>query len=95
MTAYGGQENLLTSPDYSCYILFKMITEANNNAQEVVEFLTVQEVMTYLGVSESTVYRYINRYQRPLPVMRISSRKILVKKVDLENWLEEARKVAY
>lgn len=85
----------MTSSEDLCYIPFKMITETKDSSQEVVEFLTVQEVMKYLGVSESTVYRYLTRYQRPLPAMRISSRKILVKKTDLENWLEEARKVAY
>ena len=37
----------------------------------------------------------MNRYKKPLPAMRVSAKKILVKREDLENWLEEARKVAY
>lgn len=71
-----------------------MITEAKDNgSQEVVEFLNISGVAEYLGVHEVTVYRYIKRYKKPLPSMKVSRKKILVKKVDLDNWLEEARKV--
>lgn len=73
-----------------------MITEAKDNGlQEMVEFLNVSDVAEYLGVKEVTVYRYINRHKRPLPSMKVSRKKILVKKVDLDNWLEEARKVEF
>lgn len=96
MSINGCQWIYLTTIAKVWYSLFNMITEANtDNTRETVEFLTVQEVGDYLGISESTVYRYMNRYKKPLPAMRVSAKKILVKREDLENWLEEARKVAY
>lgn len=84
---------LLTKYTKPCYIGFIMITEAkDNNSQEVVEFLDISAVAEYLGVKEVTVYRYIKRHKRPLPSMKISRKKILVRKEDLDNWLEEARR---
>ena len=58
---------------------------------ETKDFLTLQEVTAYLGVSDSTIYRYLNRYKKPLPSMKISRKKILIKKVDLDKWLEELK----
>lgn len=55
------------------------------------EFLSVKDVAKYLGVQEMTVYRYLQRYKRPLPSMKLSQRKILVKKEDLESWLNESK----
>jgi excisionase family DNA binding protein len=58
---------------------------------EYKEFLSIEEVAEYLGVYRDTVYRYIKDIKKPLPAMRISRKKILVKKVDLEKWLEETK----
>lgn len=58
---------------------------------EYKEFLTIQEVAEYLGVYRDTVYRYIKDIKKPLPAMKISKKKILVKKVDLENWLNSTK----
>jgi excisionase family DNA binding protein len=60
-------------------------------ADEYKEFLSIEEVAEYLGVYRDTVYRYIKDVKKPLPAMRISRKKILVKKVDLEKWLEETK----
>lgn len=69
-----------------------MEEENNKNlSQEFKEFLTVSEVTKYLGVNQDTVYRYMNRHKRPLPRMRISNRKILIRTEDLKNWLEEVK----
>jgi len=62
-----------------------------DNNQEYQEFLSIEEVSRYLRVYKDTVYRYIKDIQRPLPSIKISRKKILVKKVDLDNWLEEQK----
>ena len=59
---------------------------------EYKEFLTIQEVAEHLGVYRDTVYRYIHDIKKPLPSMKISRKKILVKKADLDIWLEEFKK---
>ncbi len=59
------------------------------NEQEYKEFLSLEEITQYLGVTIGTVYRYIHDVSMPLPSMKISKRKILVKKVDLDEWLEK------
>jgi excisionase family DNA binding protein len=61
------------------------------NSQEYQEFLSIEEVAQYLHVYRDTVYRYIKDIQKPLPSIKISRKKILVKKVDLDNWLEEQK----
>jgi excisionase family DNA binding protein len=63
----------------------------SNNINEVKEFFSLQDVASYLKISDSTVYRYINRYKKPLPAMKISRKKIVIKKVDLDKWLEEQK----
>ena len=55
------------------------------------EFLSIEEVAEYLHVYKDTVYRYIKDIKKPLPSIKISRKKILVKKVDLDNWLEEQK----
>jgi len=55
------------------------------------EFMTVTDVAKYLGVYRDAVYRYMEDIKRPLPAMRISSKKILIKKLDLDVWLERSK----
>jgi excisionase family DNA binding protein len=55
------------------------------------EFLSIEEVAEYLHVYKDTVYRYLKDINKPLPSIKISRKKILVKKVDLDNWLEEQK----
>ena len=64
---------------------------SENNVPETVEFMSVEEVAKYLGVWKDTVYRYMRDEKKPLPAMRISRKKILIKKVDLDKWLEEGK----
>jgi excisionase family DNA binding protein len=59
---------------------------------EYKEFLSIKEVAKYLGVYRDTVYRYIRDIKKPLPAMKISRKKILVKKIDLDSWLENHKK---
>jgi len=61
------------------------------NNEEYKEFLSVEEVARHLHVYKDTVYRYIKDIQKPLPSIKISRKKILVKKVDLDDWLEEQK----
>ena len=51
------------------------------------EFIDLPEVATYLGVSIETIYRYIHSKENPLPSMKISRKKILVNKRELDDWL--------
>jgi len=64
----------------------------NNEQKEYKEFMTIVEVAEYLGVYKDTVYAYINEIGRPLPAMKITRKKILVRKADLDKWLEESKK---
>lgn len=56
------------------------------------EYMTVQDVMNYLHISEPTVYRYFNLKKNPLPSINITRGKTLVKKSDLDIWLESYRR---
>jgi len=44
-------------------------------------------------VYRDTVYTYIKEIRKPLPAMKLSRKKILVKKADLEKWLEDKKEV--
>lgn len=58
---------------------------------ESIEFMDLEEVAGYLKVSLSTVYRYINSKDNPLPSFKISKKNILVKKYELDVWVENYR----
>lgn len=60
---------------------------------ETLEFMDLEQVAAYLKVSISTVYRYINSKENPLPSFKVTSKNILVKKAELDAWLENYRKV--
>jgi len=55
-------------------------------------FMDLEAVASYLGVSMSTIYRYINSKENPLPSFKISSSKIVVKRVELDEWITDYRK---
>lgn len=59
---------------------------------ETKEFLDLPEVATYLGVSLETVYRYIRNKSRPLPAIKISSKRLLANKKELDDWIFSFRK---
>lgn len=61
------------------------------STEEYKEFMSLKDVTEYLGVHINSVYNYINDGGKPLPTIRISRKKILVKKADLEKWLEEKK----
>jgi len=65
-----------------------MLEENDKNYEE---FMSIEEVAKYLGVWKETVYRYIHDTKTPLPAMKISRKKILVKKEDLKKWLEDRK----
>lgn len=52
------------------------------------EFLSVADMARTLGVYRTTIYNYMKDINHPLPSIRISRSKILVKKSDFDNWLE-------
>jgi excisionase family DNA binding protein len=52
------------------------------------EFLDLVELGEYLGISMSTVYRFIHDKEHPLPSFRLTNRTILVNKKELHSWLE-------
>lgn len=57
-----------------------------------IEFMDLEQVAAYLKVSLSTVYRYINSKENPLPSFKITTKNILVKKAELDAWIENYRK---
>jgi excisionase family DNA binding protein len=61
--------------------------EGNENK----EFIDLEAVSVYLGVSMSTVYRYIHSKENPLPSFKISRGVLKVDKKELDNWLENFR----
>ena len=58
---------------------------------EYKDFLTLDQVAKYLDVEIKTIYKYINSGGKPLPAMRLSRKKILIKVSDLEKWMEEKK----
>lgn len=59
---------------------------------EYKEFLSVSDVAKALGVHRITVYNYMKDIENPLPSIKISRRKVLVKKVDFDNWLKKLKR---
>jgi len=55
-----------------------------------VEFMNVEEVARYLGVWRKTVYGYIKDVKRPLPAMKISKKKIIIRRKDLIKWMADS-----
>lgn len=54
---------------------------------ETKEFLDLPEVAQYLGVSLETVYRYIRRETNALPAIKISRKRLLANKKELDDWI--------
>ena len=55
-------------------------------------FMALDEVARLLSMHIGTIYTYIKDAKAPLPSIKLSNRKILVKRADLEEWLEEKKK---
>ena len=53
------------------------------------EMLTLKGAASYLNISISTIYRYLNRVENPLPAYKISRKNIRIKKEELDEWLEQ------
>lgn len=51
------------------------------------EFIDLPEVAEYLGVSIDTVYRYMRSETNPMPAIKISRKRLLVNKKELDEWL--------
>lgn len=51
-------------------------------------FLTPEEAANYLSITVSTVYRYINLSENPLPSYKVSLKNIRIKKSELVSWIE-------
>ncbi len=64
----------------------------NKKLEEYKEFMTLMDISEYLGIHINSIYTYIHEGGEPLPSIKISNKKILVKKKDLINWLEEHKK---
>jgi excisionase family DNA binding protein len=71
------------------------LEESTKNESEYQEFMDLEEVAKYLKVSMSTVYRYINAKdgEHPLPSFKITKGNIIVKRAELDEWIEEYRKI--
>jgi excisionase family DNA binding protein len=59
--------------------------------KETRDFIDLEVVCAYLGVSMSTVYRYIHSKENPLPSFKISRGVIKVDKKELDAWIENFR----
>jgi predicted DNA-binding transcriptional regulator AlpA len=62
-------------------------TQVNQKADEL-ELLTLPEVAQILKVSLSTLRRYKNRKENPLPVIHLSSQEVRVRRIDLLTWAQ-------
>ena len=60
-----------------------------NSHKPFEEMLTPEEVATYLNISISTVYRYLNDKENPIPSYKFSSKNIRIKKKELDQWVTE------
>ena len=51
-------------------------------------YLTPEEVADYLKVHISTIYRYLELPENPLPSYKVSSKNIRIKKSELVSWID-------
>jgi len=65
--------------------------DINININDYKEFMSLQDVADYLGVHINSIYNYLKDGGKPLPSIHISKKKILVKKEDLIDWLNEQK----
>ncbi len=52
------------------------------------DLLTINQVALFLQVSRSQVYEFFNDKVNPLPYFHLSERKPRVRKIDLDEWIE-------
>ena len=63
-----------------------------SNTPKYQDFMDLEGVAKYLKISMSTIYRYVNSKENPLPSFKISKKVIRVKKDELDKWILEYRK---
>lgn len=49
--------------------------------------MTPEDVAQYLGVNISTIYRYLTQTINPLPSYKITRKNIIIKKEELDSWI--------
>lgn len=50
------------------------------------ELLKVSEASKYMKISKALLYQMINR--KEIPHIRLSERRVVIKKIELDKWLE-------
>ena len=63
-----------------------------NPDENVPQFMTIDEVSQRLKGARSTVYRFIEREENPLPVIYLSDKTPRIPWDQFELWLEETSK---
>lgn len=63
------------------------------NEEKNIIWLTPEEAAEYLKVSLSTIYRYVNDKENPLPSYKISRNKIRISKSEIDEWIKQNLKV--
>ncbi len=69
-----------------------MEQQIRENDEVALKFMDLAQVADYLKVSIGTVYRYIADKENPLPSFKISGKNILVRKEELDTWVESHRR---
>ena len=52
------------------------------------KMLTPEEAANYLKISITTIYRYLNRKDNPIPSYKFSSKSIRIEKEELNLWIQ-------
>ena len=52
-------------------------------------YLTPEEAAIYLKIHVSTIYRYLQLPNNPLPSYKVSSKNIRIKQSELMAWIEK------
>ena len=66
-------------------------------ARVVPEFLSVEDVATYLSCGVSTVWKYVKRWRNTAgrdglgPAYRVSARQVRFKRADIDRFMERFR----
>lgn len=69
-----------------------MEQQIRENDEVALKFMDLAQVADYLKVSIGTVYRYTVDKENPLPSFKISGKNILVRKEELDTWIESHRR---
>jgi predicted DNA-binding transcriptional regulator AlpA len=61
-------------------------------ARMAVEYLSLEDLVVYSGMSRSTLKRYLTDPANPLPRMSLPHEKIRVRRSEFERWYEARRR---